>query len=121
MKGDREAAGRLLKAGAFIDVRTTEGFTPLFYAAMYGDRESFDLLTGGGASVDARDGLGHCPLHYADPKMVPLLLKAAADIQDAVDVAIDGVTIVLQPNDYPLAGEIRVEKPHELRHRHQLP
>lgn len=36
--------------------------------------------------------------------------KAAVNIQDAVDAAIDGVTILLQPNDYRLTGEILVEK-----------
>ena len=55
----------LLKFGAYIEVRTSGGFTPLMWAAEYGHTEVCRLLLDHGAQVNARNDYGNAAAYYA--------------------------------------------------------
>jgi ankyrin repeat protein len=79
---------RLLAAGADVDARSADGFTPLLNAASAGS-DVVEALLDAGADVTAQEPRQGCrPLHrfagYANPAGVELVLAAGADV-DAED------------------------------------
>ena len=59
-------AAHLLKAGAEVDARDNEGYTPLHWAAAENSNELvLSLLIEAGADPAAMDGDGLTPLHFA--------------------------------------------------------
>ena len=83
-QGTRATVEGLLKADASQrDVRTTQGATPLHYAAMNLDPGPTQALLAAGANPNARDAEGRTPLHMAAfstrTANAKLLLEAGAD------------------------------------------
>lgn len=65
----------LLRRGAKTEIRTTEGETPLHFAARFDNPQAIPLLKSFGANLAARDKEGMTPLHRAaSAKVVDLLL-----------------------------------------------
>jgi ankyrin repeat protein len=98
-----------VKTGANINIKNTDGFTPLYWAAVDGDREVLDLILARGnyadtihlrackgdvervkalieegTAVDARDESGCTPLHWAacgdSPAVGDYLITKGADV-----------------------------------------
>jgi len=83
--GNIEAVKLHLAAGADVNAKDEEEFTPLLYAAWDGHKEIAELLIAKGADVDAKyDLLGWTPLHqaaaYGDKEIVELLIANGADV-----------------------------------------
>jgi ankyrin repeat protein len=80
----RAIAEYLLKNGASIEARDSNGFTALHLSAFQVDSMMTDLLISAGANVSARDNYGNTPLHIAASldRISPLksLVDAGADI-----------------------------------------
>jgi ankyrin repeat protein len=72
----------LLKERAGVNVRDTEGATPLMYAAAVGSIDAMNRLLAAGADVNARNALGSSALTWAvkDLAKVKLLLDHGADV-----------------------------------------
>ena len=81
--GDREAAARLLGAGADPDAAQPDGTTALHWAAYRDDLAAVDLLLNAGASADAENRYGVAALSLAARQgygaVVERLLAAGAD------------------------------------------
>ena len=84
--------GRLLDAGANVNVQANDGATPLHYAAEKGAWEVARILIAAGARVDIASATGDTPLHAAaaagevDQAVVERMLEAGAD-PNAVNAA----------------------------------
>ena len=80
--GDYELVDRCLKAGAYVNSRSTIAWTPLHRACGVGAARVVSRLLESGADVDAKDECGETPLHIACfkgyAKCVRLLLKEGA-------------------------------------------
>jgi ankyrin repeat protein len=78
----------LLEAGAHIEARDAQGFTPLLRATLLSRSAVVETLLARGANANVRDDRKRSALHYAaavgDPACVRLLLEAGGDAQ-AVD------------------------------------
>lgn len=74
-----------IKAGASVNDRDRDGWTPLMVAALYNDNPEVTIaLLEAGASVNDRNDYGGTPLIYAaqynsNPEVITALLKAGAD------------------------------------------
>ena len=75
-----EDAERCLAAGAKVDAKDWEHWSPLHYAAAWGKTDLVNTLIAAGAKVDARINSGATPLHWA---AVPRYL-AATSLRGAV-------------------------------------
>ena len=64
--GHTEAAGRLLAAGASVDLTNEYGMTALKLAAGRNHQDIVKLLVAGGANKAAKDQYGHTAKHYAE-------------------------------------------------------
>jgi ankyrin repeat protein len=91
MQPDLPELGRLLNAGAYVDVRDPRLATALHWASDQGDWASAFTLLAHHAEVDLRDGDGWTPLHVAAHKghvdIIILLLQWNPDVSAKVDVA----------------------------------
>ena len=76
----------LLKAGADVNAKNTDGSTPLHAAAEFNPSPSvLEVLLKAGADVNAKNTDGWTPLHMAaakspTPSVLEVLLKAGADV-----------------------------------------
>ena len=79
-----ERAKALLADGADVNVRTTDGQTPLSVAAFHGMDNVAALLIANGADINNQDDAGLTPLHCAVMKgrqpIVQMLLDAGAEV-----------------------------------------
>src|SRR5438046_4534393 len=64
-RGDAQEVGRLLAAGADLNVTNRSGEVPLHLAAVSGSKDVAQLLIDRGADVNAQDRGGFTPLHMA--------------------------------------------------------
>jgi ankyrin repeat protein len=60
--GDIEAVKEFLAAGADVNAKNNERWTPLNYSAFEGHKEIAELLIANGANVNAKDRVGETPL-----------------------------------------------------------
>ena len=85
MDGDIERAKSLIDAGADVNARDIDGWTPLMYAALNGHTEIVELLIESGADVNAEDNNGQTVLMFATrgghTEIVEILIKAGADVK----------------------------------------
>ena len=63
-KGNIEAVKQHLAAGADVNAKDRNGWTPLHWAA-WGEKEIIELLISAGAEVNVKNKSGFTPLHYA--------------------------------------------------------
>jgi len=68
MDGDIERAKSLIDAGADVNARDIDGWTPLMYAALNGHTEIVELLIESGADVNAKGALRGTALLLAAAK-----------------------------------------------------
>jgi len=94
--GNIEAVKQHLAAGANVNAKDDDGWTPLLYAAAEGRKEVAELLIANGADVNV-NVYGTTPLHIAafsgHTEVVELLIANGADV-NAKDE--DGMTPLLQ-------------------------
>jgi ankyrin repeat protein len=85
LKGHREIAEELLKAGLSVDETDRRGRMPLHVAARSGHTEFLRFLQDHGAEVNTKDAVGMTPLHGAAlcgrREAISFLLAAGADAQ----------------------------------------
>src|SRR5947209_6750099 len=83
MAGDAAEVERRLIAGADVNCRMEDGWTPLLQASIHGP-ELVRLLLAHSADMNAASDLGYTALHRAaakgDTEVVKLLLEAGADV-----------------------------------------
>ena len=76
LNGDIEAVKQYLAAGADVNAKDKEGWTPLHFAS---DRKNVaEFLIKKGADVNAKDAYGFTPLDEADDETADLLRKHGA-------------------------------------------
>lgn len=84
MLGDQKAVARLIDAGADVNERDRQGWTPLMYSARNGHADLVRLLLNNGADVNLKDSNGGTALMNAcvacDLEVIKLLLDAGADV-----------------------------------------
>lgn len=80
IQGDWFLAKEILARKGDVDVRDSDGRTPLFFVNS-GSMEIIDLLVSSGAVVNACDKEGNTPLHFRadEPRLVTALLEAGAN------------------------------------------
>ena len=108
-QGTRATVEGLLKADASQrDVRTTQGATPLHYAAMNLDPGPTQALLAAGANPNARDAEGRTPLHMAAfatrTANTKLLLRAGADPHAKTEAGRDVLSMARKVRADELAG-----------------
>ncbi|XP_028392372.1 uncharacterized protein LOC114516948 [Dendronephthya gigantea] len=88
-RGAIEAAEKLLKAGASLDLKDAKGRTVAHLAAIGGDEKLFDLLFKSNASLNALDSEGNFPLYYAVQQhsivIAEKLIKSGASVDGKND------------------------------------
>ena len=81
--GDTFATEKLIKEGANINEKDSEGYTPLMYAAYYGQTETAKILLKKGADVNATNNEHNVALYYAafynDSETVNSMIKLLID------------------------------------------
>jgi ankyrin repeat protein len=79
--GSIEAVKQHLAAGADVNAKDEDGYTPLYAVAGGGHKEIAVLLIANGADVNAKNKYGETPLHYAATKEIAeLLIAKGADV-----------------------------------------
>ncbi|KAH6822185.1 acyl-CoA binding protein 2 [Perilla frutescens var. hirtella] len=84
-EGDEENLLKCIESGVPLNVKDSEGRTPLHWAVDRGHLNITALLLNKNADVNAKDGEGQSPLHYAAvcerTTIAELLVKHGADIE----------------------------------------
>ena len=79
-----EVVETLIAAGAYVEAKDKDGWTPLHLAAWNGRDSIVEMLLAADADVDARTNAGWTPLYWAARKghdsIVEILLAAGADV-----------------------------------------
>jgi len=86
-RGDVDEMHRLLAAGAWVNLRNAQGWTPLHVAAAGGDSAVVSVLLEYGADVHAQSNIGITPLYNAmrlsgKHAIVDMLLAHGAQPED---------------------------------------
>ena len=71
----------LIKAGVDVNARAWEDVTPLHFAARFDCAGCAEELIAAGAAVDPKDTDGWTPIFQASSAVLPILVKAGADIK----------------------------------------
>ncbi len=86
MRGDREAAEKLIEQHADVNAPQADGATALHWAVFQSDKTTVDLLLRAGANPKAANRDGSTPLWLAcingDAPVIEALLKAGADANE---------------------------------------
>jgi ankyrin repeat protein len=76
----------LLNAGAYPDLRDSNGGTPLYFAATTNRVESAKVLISAGANVNSADNMGRAPLYCAAQNCHAEIAKLLIDSGASLDV-----------------------------------
>ncbi len=83
-EGDTKTVKALIKTGAKLNAKDSDGYTPLHCAAYYGETKVAKMLTDAAAEVNVKSGFAMTPLHVAagrgHPKAAKVLIDAGADV-----------------------------------------
>ena len=106
----------LLKAGADVNAKDTDDWTPLHFAAAFNPSPAvFEILLKAGADVNAKDTTDWTPLHLAAEKnpssaVLEILLKAGADPR-AIDNEGKTPHAVAKPENRDILWKAMMDKP----------
>ena len=106
----------LLKAGAYVNAKDEEGWTPLHGAAQMNPSDAvLEVLLKAGAYVNAKTANGSTPLHAAAENnssiaVLEVLLKAGADPR-AIDIVGKTPHAVAQPEYRDILWKAMMDKP----------
>ena len=88
-KGNIEAVKQHLAAGADVNAKDEDGYTPLNFAAQQGHKEVVELLIAKGADVNAKGYYGRTPLQraawFGRKEIVGLLIAKGADVNAKIE------------------------------------
>ena len=83
-EGNIKAVKQHLAAGADVNAKTGDGWSPLIYATYYGHKEIIELLIAAGADANVKDSFGGNLLHYAASRgrkeVAELLVTAGTEV-----------------------------------------
>ena len=104
----------LINAGAKVNSRTPQGFTPLNWAARHNARAAIAVLLAAGAKVNSRDEVGLTPLHWlifanAEPETLETLIDAGADLNSRNHEGFTPLHLAYINNSDPDTIEILIE------------
>ena len=107
--GDIQNAEFLLRHGGNVDVRGTDGQTPLHWAIAHEDVHAVSFLLEHGADVNSQSDNLWTPLHLASShqilEVVPILLEHGADIDSRTDKGEIPLSLVFK-DDYCSEDEV---------------
>lgn len=93
--GDFEAVHRAIRAGADVNARNENDWTPIMRAVVGGNLRAIDHILRAGADVNARSDRGYTPLILVNQapeenhaEIVDLLLQAGADVNAQDDMGV---------------------------------
>lgn len=108
--GSEQVMELLLKRGANINAKTSEGFTPMHVAAYYDQCAAATLLLRHGLSVNARDAHQRTPLMIAaqqgNMKMVKFLLDHQADVDAVGDFGVTALKVAINCGRFEIADHL---------------
>jgi cytohesin len=118
--GNIEAVKQHLAAGADVNAKGFEGWTPLYDAAERGRKEIVELLLAKGANVNAKIEDGRTPLHRAaregHKEVAELLITKGADVNakdnfgtTPLDYANDETANLLRKHGGKTGAELKAE------------
>eukprot|EP00656_Telonema_subtile_P014202 TRINITY_DN17248_c0_g1_i1.p1 TRINITY_DN17248_c0_g1~~TRINITY_DN17248_c0_g1_i1.p1 ORF type:complete len:281 (-),score=75.90 TRINITY_DN17248_c0_g1_i1:300-1142(-) len=106
MTGDSDALEALLADGVSIDIKDSQGLTPLHWAVLSGDEGTVRVLCEAGAEVNAgTNSFGVTPMHIAAglciPGMIQLLAMAGGSTEALMGrLEMNPVQLALQSGDH---------------------
>ena len=109
--GNINVVKQYLAAGANVNAKGENGWTPLHMAALSGHKEIAELLIAKAANKNAEVGDENTPLHYAafngHKEIVELLIAAGADVNTKGYGGTTPLDDAIQTKQYPTADLLR--------------
>ncbi len=109
-QSDPKAVIGAVLAGADINARSQDGYTPLMYAVTKGNPDVVREVLSGGADINAQSSTGWTALMFAakdQPMLVDILLKTGADktLENKLGQTAHDVALMFQPTSAPLLAQ----------------
>ena len=106
-----------ISQGADVNAMTSDGYTPLMYAAMFNTAEAVRLLIENGADVNAKNFQRQTALSLIvskegfpyDPDVIPEIVKGGADVNDYYDGDSTLLMIAARDSVFHTHGDIAAE------------
>lgn len=109
-KGDPQAVIGAVLAGADVNTRSKDGYTPLMYAVTKGNPEVVREILSGGADINAQSSTGWTALMFAakdEPALIEVLVSAGADktLKNNLGQTAYDVAVMFQPSSASLLAQ----------------